>query len=77
MEDALDAAMKRSFELFPETWVTVRGMVHRPWDQNDIALALGAAESAAQLRQDYRWALTWSCPTSELAELTETNQRTR
>ena len=49
----LAAALEQSLELFPETWVTMRGMQNRPWVQNDINLALRTAEVAAQLREEF------------------------
>ena len=51
VEDAMKAAQMQSLEDFPETWVIIRGLQDRPWDANDIALALRSAEVAVQLRQ--------------------------
>ena len=51
VEDAMQAAQWQSLEDYPETWVIMRGMRSRPWDANDIALALRCADMAAQLRQ--------------------------
>ena len=51
VEDAMKAAQMQSLEDFPETWVILRGMQERPWDADDIALALRSAQMAVQLRQ--------------------------
>jgi hypothetical protein len=51
VEDAMQEAQRQSLEDYPETWVIVRGLQGRPWDANDIALALRSAEVAVQLRQ--------------------------
>ena len=51
VEAAQAEAQRQAIEDFPETWVIVRGMQDRPWDANDIALAIRSAEVVVQLRQ--------------------------
>ena len=51
VEAAQAEAQRQSIKDFLETWLIVRGMQDRPWDANDIALALRSAEVAVQLRQ--------------------------
>ena len=50
-QDAQAEAQRQSIEDSPETWVILRGMQDRPWDANDIALALRSAQIAMQLRE--------------------------